>query len=98
MLNQVGRKDIFTLAKSRVETLFNCRAGCLTGSEVFGQDLVETSRSDFSVNEIDKILDDIRDASDKELLQKINAGKLIIATVDDYCNHMCACFEKSHRM
>lgn len=94
MQNQIDREDIFTLAKSRVENLFNYEAGVLTGAEVFGQDLVATSRSDFSINEMDKILDDIRDACDKELLKKINTGELIIVTVEDYCNHMCICFEK----
>jgi len=49
----------------------------------------------FKRNEFDILLDDIRDVSNSKILKKLEAGGLIIDTVDDYINHMINCYSEN---
>lgn len=47
--------------------------------------------SDFNSNEFDLIDDDIKGVADRELLNDMSRGELVIRSVGDYCDHMVRC-------
>jgi hypothetical protein len=77
---------------ARLAKIFNLSKIELTEDMVFATDLKPSNVSSWKRNEYDIILDDIRDASNRELLKKIDRGELEIITVADYINHMINCF------
>jgi hypothetical protein len=72
------------LARSRVADLFSIAPEEVRDHATFGVDLRATTRSDFSLNELDRILDDIQEVR-QALPTTLGAEDREIATVDDFC-------------
>lgn len=51
-----------------------------------------------SRNKFDRILDDIRDVADSKTLRKLEKGEHKILTIEDYLNHMVACYKENPKM
>ena len=90
-------EEIFEAAKKIVAKTFNVSEDTIGLDDEFGKDFQYSPFSDFKWNEADDILDYIRDAADRSVLKEINAGSLVITTVDDFCKHMVRCYQRNKR-
>ncbi|MBB3226226.1 hypothetical protein FHW69_000816 [Luteibacter sp. Sphag1AF] len=72
----------------RIALIFSMPVEKIQPEWKFGVDLEASSRSDFSRNELDCVNDDIHDVADRATLRLFEQGKLVVSTVDDYCNLM----------
>jgi hypothetical protein len=53
-----------------------------------GVDLQVSMVSDFKLNEIDQIIEDVYDVADRKVIKKIRSGEILIQSVRDYCTYM----------
>jgi len=60
--------------------------------DAFGEDINASFVSDWKQNELDIILEDIRDVADKKVQSDLNSGATVIRTVGDYCELMVRCY------
>ncbi len=79
-------------AIGRVATVFAIDPAALDPAWEFGQELTCSFVSDFRFNEFDRLDQDIKDVADRETRCRLASGELVIRTVEDYCDHMVACF------
>ncbi|AEG01996.1 hypothetical protein [Methylomonas methanica] len=79
-------------ALARIACLFDVDPATLALDSEFGIDLKASFISDFKTNEFDQLDYDIRDVADRPTLKELSSGKLVIRTVDDYCEHMVRCY------
>lgn len=77
----------------RVAEIFQIPAANLDPGLRFGEDLKPSFISDFKENELDQISNDIHDMADRKAAAELKSGKLIIRTVQDYCDFMVRCSE-----
>ncbi len=79
-------------AKKRVARLIKVSSDDLSLDAVFGEDIKASFVSDFKLNELDILLEDIHDVADKQTEKELNSGTAVIRTVGDYCEHMVRCY------
>lgn len=91
----MDNEKIYSKAKQRVAEVFAVPEAELSGESRFGSDLQGSFVSSFKYNELDQILHDIRDVAIKSIAEEIEKGCLMIATVDDNCEHMVRCYEEN---
>jgi len=91
--SEITRQIIFTQSIRRIANIFSVPEERLKLKDRFDAELHVSFVSDFKDNEFDQINYDIQYVADKKTLKKIQSGDITIYTVEDYCEHMCACFE-----
>jgi len=75
----------------RLSKIFSVPKEGISLSDKFGVDLKPSFVSDFRDNELDVINNDIHDVADKRSASDLSAGRLVIETVNDYCEFMVRC-------
>ncbi len=89
---------IRTKSLNRIADTLKIPVSSLSG-ELLIQDLYKPPAvTGFGRNGFDVLLDDINDVSDSKMLRKIRDGLVSINTVQDYVEHMIACYSRSPRM
>jgi hypothetical protein len=78
-------------ALRRLADVFQVAQAALSPAHRFGEELQAAPATDFRLNQFDVLDDDVKQVADKQLLQHMARGSLVIRTVDDYCNHMVRC-------
>ncbi len=89
----VTKQEIFDQAKKRIAKIFSIPVESLNLKDRFDGELQASFVSDFKDNEFDKINYDLQDVADKSMRKKLQSGDVVVNTVEDYCEYMCACFE-----
>lgn len=79
-------------ARLRVAQIFNMEPEALSLQATFGDVLKASFVSDFKANELEQLDRDIKDVADRQTLQELASGALVIRTVGDYCDHMVLCY------
>lgn len=82
-------------ALGRVAAVFSIDTATLDPAWEFGKALNCSFVSDFRFNEFDRLDQDIKDVADRETRRRMARGELVIRTVEDYCDHMVACFTRN---
>jgi len=89
-----SEEDISNASIKKVAELFNLPYKDILPNYEFGKDLLcDRERSDFKENEFDLMLFDIRYVADRKTTKELNSEKLVIRTVNDYCEHMIRSYE-----
>ncbi len=83
---QIWQKSVLRLTK-----VFSIDEDRINLSDRFGVELKASFVSDFKDNELDIISNDIHDVADKKSASDLEAGRLVITTVSDYCEFMVRC-------
>ena len=86
-------KEIFDASVKRIAQIFKIPADSIQLDYEIGEELKASFQSDWAYNEHDKILHDIQDVADRNIMKEIYASNMTIKTVRDYCNHMLRCYQ-----
>jgi hypothetical protein len=92
---QLSELDIREAALERVSRVFSRPVSSLSMGDTFGEQLDASFVSDFTDNELDSILNDLRDAAGGFLSARLSSGELTIRTVEDYCNFMIVAYRSN---
>lgn len=90
-ISSYSDEQIRHCAREKIARFFDLEIDALSDKAIFGEDLKASFVSDFRMNELDQLNDDIRDVADRQILKELDSGSLVIRTVFDYCNHMIRC-------
>ena len=90
---EFSEEQLLTAAKERVARLFYITPDTLDLNFVFGEDLKASFTSDWKLNELDHLLEDIQDVADKKAMKELSSGIKVIRTVRDYCEFMVRCYQ-----
>lgn len=86
-------KEIFDASIKKLAEIFKIPIESIQLDYQFGKELDASFVSDWSYNELDQVLHDVRDVADRNIIKELEAGNLIIETLEKYCNHMIRCYK-----
>ncbi|HUG76660.1 MAG TPA: hypothetical protein VML57_04155 [Burkholderiales bacterium] len=89
---EISEEQVRRYAQLRIAKLFHVEPEALSLQAVFGDVLKASFVSDFKANEFEQLDRDVKDVADRQTLQELASGALVIRTVDDYCDHMVRCY------
>lgn len=96
-MNDINQK-IRSKSLQRIAKIFNVDADSLNDEVDLTTTFEPVSINFWARNQFDMVLDDIRDAADKDSIGLLNSGKIEIKTVGDYVKFMTMCYQKNPKL